>query len=147
MKNAIIINEADTKQRLKIFKRFLTELKLWTEWKKYINTTGRRNRWLDGIHIISITRNVDFSAYLMNKVYRQLGIDYFYFTTAFEIFLFLFTNYESRAYGGTIKSYLKRNTYCNSDSFIALRFLEKRGVLDRWIKESPNFKLENVNNI
>ena len=156
MKEVIKINNRDIKQRMAIFKRFMTELNLWPRWKRYIAKTPRASCWITGPSITCVTRNVDFSGDLLRDYYIPMGIGYFYFTEVLEVFLRLFTDYGRAAirqeeryadrfnltlkfYTEHKKNYNPKDHYqmCGEETLKALCFLDKLGVLDKWLKESP----------
>ena len=156
MKKVIKINNRDMKQRMAIFKRFMTELNLWPRWKRYIAKTDRADHWLTGGSITNVTRSVDFSQDLAADYYKPIGLRYFYFTEVLEVFLRLFTDYGRAAirqeeryadnFNLTLSFYLQHkeaynpsNYYqvYNEETLKALYFLDKIGVLDKWLKESP----------
>lgn len=125
MKKVIKIDDNNMKQRIAIFRRFMTEINLWPRW-----------------------RRVDY--------YNPIGLRYFYFTEVLEVFLRLFTDYGRAAirqeeryadnFNLTLNFYLQykesynpRDHYqvYNEETLKALYFLDKIGVLDKWLKESP----------
>ncbi len=156
MKEVIKINNRDMKQRMAIFKRFMTELNLWPRWKRYIAKTPRASYWITGPSITRVTRSVDFSEDLLKDYYIPMGVGYFYFTEVLEVFLRLFTDYGRAAirqeeryadkFNLTLKFYIEHKKNYNpkdhyqmydEETLKALCFLDKLGVLDKWLNESP----------
>ena len=157
MKGVIKIDDNNIKQRMAIFKRFMTEINLWPRWKRYIAKTERASHWITGRSITNVTRSVDFSKELVADYYNPIGLGYFYFTEVLGVFLRLFTDYgraairQEERYADNFnltlnfylqyrKSYNPREYYYqvyNQEPLKALYFLDKIGVLDKWLKESP----------
>lgn len=156
MKKVIKIDDNNMKQRIAIFRRFMTEINLWPRWRRYVEKTENNDCWWVGNSITSITRSVDFSLELIVDYYNPIGLRYFYFTEVLEVFLRLFTDYGRAAirqeeryadnFNLTLNFYLQykesynpRDRYqvYNEETLKALYFLDKIGVLDKWLKESP----------